>query len=387
MKFAHVGLGIALVLSLMAHSKYKAWVRKYENGIRLGINEHLLPSIPSSETVRTMHANMSIKKQELDQNGVILMKGVLRDWVPFLRDLAEDQKQHPHINSFTFPWWRFSFAQFNLWRVNAAFRAFLKLGPLAKLASEVTGANAEDWYVMGDTLGETVCKGDPYPGWHVDSSGAGPFSEPEKQLRFWFALDMPTTSKASFMNTFLLGSHRLTNVTLAQHRLDSTLIEEITVDGTQVDAFLDYEVGDLLMWKVQTWHQSPTFDMVVCSDDGEVTRRVITLTMTPSGSKVDGGETYGISRWWGALPKKDGFVEDSEFLRISTHGASEVGLSGIVEEPTWLKGERFDNPGDVPPFKVLTHVSGKHVPLLLYSEFLLPYYLSTKKAFLDLMQI
>lgn len=84
-----------------------------------------------------------------EQDGVICLRGLFRDWVEPLRDAAERalQRPGPHAEDYVKPGGsgRF-FGDLDLWKRHEGFRDFVFQSPAAAVAGEVMGASAVNFF-------------------------------------------------------------------------------------------------------------------------------------------------------------------------------------------------------------------------------------------------
>eukprot|EP00439_Symbiodinium_sp_Y106_P037243 s6822_g4.t1 len=75
--------------------------------------------------------------QQFEEDGVIMIKGAMKDWVPFLRGITEDQIEKPHLWSLVGRMsGMYDYIQRNMWMTNNGFRDFLYYSPLGHIVSQ-----------------------------------------------------------------------------------------------------------------------------------------------------------------------------------------------------------------------------------------------------------
>ncbi|CAE7579847.1 kif1 [Symbiodinium natans] len=89
------------------------------------------PDVPLPEGVVAgqvpQHLDVSPAQiQQFEEDGVIMIKGAMKDWVPFLRSVTEDQIEKPHLWSLVGRMsGMYDYIQRNMWMTNNGFRDFL----------------------------------------------------------------------------------------------------------------------------------------------------------------------------------------------------------------------------------------------------------------------
>lgn len=182
---------------------------------------------------------------QFEQDGVIMVKGAMKSWVPFLRACTEYQIEHPHVWSLVGRMsGLYDYIQRNVWMTNDGFRDFLYYSPLGHCLSQV--GRTPEVRMSTDMLLVNPNKGF---GWHQDNQN-GPIDFPDA-MRWWVALDRCGENDYGAPE-YLLGSHKN----------DSVAVDAVFVDLKEGDLstfarstkYLP-EPGDLIIWNSRTIHR------------------------------------------------------------------------------------------------------------------------------------
>eukprot|EP00437_Effrenium_voratum_P004123 CAMPEP_0181423024 /NCGR_PEP_ID=MMETSP1110-20121109/13916_1 /TAXON_ID=174948 /ORGANISM="Symbiodinium sp., Strain CCMP421" /LENGTH=648 /DNA_ID=CAMNT_0023546139 /DNA_START=71 /DNA_END=2017 /DNA_ORIENTATION=+ len=222
--------------------------------------------------------------QQFEEDGVIMIKGAMKEWVEYLRGVTEDQIEKPHLWSLVGRMsGMYDYIQRNMWMTNNGFRDFLYYSPLGHVVSQL--AKTEEVRCSTDMLLVNPNRGF---GWHQDNQN-GPIDFPDA-VRWWVAMD--ACGQDGFgAPEYLLGSHRNGSVSS-----DAVFVNLEDGDLTTFPRSTRYtpEPGDLIIWNARTIHR------IVAPPgqkwEGGIQRRAIGGTMAKAGAKyINKGGASGIS--------------------------------------------------------------------------------------------
>ena len=102
--------------------------------------------------------------EEFRKNGVVLLRGVLNDWVPYLREVTEHQMAHPQVSAFltglrTF--FSMDYVQAGLFLTNNRYLDFWMSSPVAELVADLK--QAQEVRLIVDQLNVNPHCPMPYP--------------------------------------------------------------------------------------------------------------------------------------------------------------------------------------------------------------------------------
>lgn len=183
--------------------------------------------------------------QQFEEDGVIMIKGGMKDWVPFLRGITEDQIEKPHLWSLVGRMsGMYDYIQRNMWMTNNGFRDFLYYSPLGHIVSQL--ARTEEVRCSTDMLLVNPNRGF---GWHQDNQN-GPI-EFDDAIRWWVAMDACGQDGIGAPE-YLLGSHRNKSVSS-----DAVFVKLEDGDLSTYPRSTRYtpEPGDLIIWNARTIHR------------------------------------------------------------------------------------------------------------------------------------
>lgn len=183
--------------------------------------------------------------RQFEEDGVIMIKGAMKEWVEFLQLVTEFQIEKPHVWSLVGRMsGLYDYIQRNTWMTNNGFRDFLYYSPLGHVACQL--GQTEEVRCSTDMLLVNPNKGF---GWHQDNQN-GPIGHQEA-IRWWVAMDR--CGEADFgAPEYLLGSHDNSSV-----GSDSVFVN--VQDGdlpnfSRKSKFVP-EPGDLIIWHARTIHR------------------------------------------------------------------------------------------------------------------------------------
>jgi len=183
--------------------------------------------------------------QQFEEDGVLMIRGGMKDWVDFLSKTTEHQIANPHIWSLVGRMsGLYDYIQRNMWMTNDGFRDFLYYSPLGHIISQV--ARTPEVRVSTDMLLVNPNKGF---GWHQDNQN-GPIDFPDA-VRWWVAMDKCGENDFGAPE-YLLGSHRNSSVSG-----EAVFVDLSTGDLPNYQKTLKFvaEPGDLLIWDSRTIHR------------------------------------------------------------------------------------------------------------------------------------
>eukprot|EP00930_Biecheleria_cincta_P035540 TRINITY_DN24440_c0_g3_i1.p1 TRINITY_DN24440_c0_g3~~TRINITY_DN24440_c0_g3_i1.p1 ORF type:complete len:675 (+),score=154.92 TRINITY_DN24440_c0_g3_i1:101-2125(+) len=240
-----------------------------------------------------------------EEDGVIMIKGAMKDWVPFLQAVTDDQIDNPHIWSLVGRMsGMYDYIQRNMWMTNNGFRDFLYYSPLGHIVSQL--ARTEEVRCSTDMLLVNPNRGF---GWHQDNQN-GPIDFPDA-IRWWVAMDRCGQNDFGAPE-YLLGSHR--NTSVSSDAVFVNLEDGDLGSFPRKTKFIP-EPGDLIIWNARTIHR-----IVAPPDqkwDEGTQRRAIGGTMARAGAIYrNKGGASGISDLAGHTQKNGEALGGPYFPRI-----------------------------------------------------------------------
>jgi hypothetical protein len=265
-------------------------------------------ALPAGVEVGQLPQALHVSEQQVvqfEEDGVIMVKGALKEWVPYLQAITEYQIENPHVWSLV---GRISglydYIQRNMWMTNDGFRDFLYYSPLGHVLSQL--GRTKEVRCTTDMLLVNPNKGF---GWHQDNQN-GPIDFPYA-LRWWVAMDRCGQNDFGAPE-YLLGSHRNESV---DDKAVFVSLEDGDLPGfTRKTKFIP-EPGDLIIWDARTIHRivSPPDQ---CWQEG-TQRRALGGTVAKDGAiYLNKGGASGISDLAGHDQKNGEKLGSPYFPRI-----------------------------------------------------------------------
>ncbi|CAJ1357786.1 unnamed protein product [Effrenium voratum] len=250
---ALAGLGLALqgrpsVLRGEGSGKRSSLAKKAVDlsKLQFGVQD---PEVPLPAGVQRGHAPARYKVEahladELEEKGVVLVPGALKDWVEFLRQVTDHQVEHPHLWSLVGRGGdSYDYIQRNVWMTNNGYRDFMYYSPLCHVLAQL--ARTSELRPSTDVL---IVNPNDGINWHQDNQN-GPI-DADYAIRWWTAMDACGEGKIG-VPEYLIGSHR-----------NQTVKDEVAVDisGGDLPRFTDcteyvVQPGDLIVWNTRTVHR------------------------------------------------------------------------------------------------------------------------------------
>lgn len=210
--------------------------------------QHPHVSLPAGVTTASPPQQLVLSQAQVvqfEEDGVIMIKGAMKDWVSYLSDVTDHQIANPHVWSLVGRMsGLYDYIQRNMWMTNDGFRDFLYYSPLGHVLSQL--GRTPEVRVSTDMLLVNPNKGF---GWHQDNQN-GPIDFPDA-IRWWVAMDRCGQDDYGAPE-YLLGSHR--NGTVSK---DAVFVDRGDGDlaGFQKTAKFVAEPGDLIVWDARTIHR------------------------------------------------------------------------------------------------------------------------------------
>jgi ectoine hydroxylase-related dioxygenase (phytanoyl-CoA dioxygenase family) len=230
---------------------------------------------------------LAINQQQVqifEEDGVIMIRGAMKEWVEFLQGTTDNQIERPHVWSLVGRMsGMYDYIQRNMWMTNDGFRDFLYYSPLGHIISQL--GRTEEVRCTTDMLLVNPNKGF---GWHQDNQN-GPIDFPDA-IRWWVAMDR--CGEGDFgAPEYLLGSHK--NGTVSDSAVFVNRKDGDLPSFLRSTKFVP-EPGDLIVWNARTIHR------IVAPPNQQWTegtqRRAIGGTMARAGATyLNKGGASGIS--------------------------------------------------------------------------------------------
>lgn len=306
---AGVGMAIDGIRRLSAQEDDSSIASKALNFTKLsfGVQEPEV-SLPVGVVAGQAPAKCDITEQQVltfEDDGVIMIKGGMKDWVGFLQSITDDQIEKPHVWSLVGRMsGMYDYIQRNMWMTNDGFRNFLYYSPLGHIVAQL--ARTEEVRCSTDMLLVNPNRGF---GWHQDNQN-GPIDFPDA-IRWWVAMDRCGQDDFGAPE-YLLGSHR--NQSVSSDAVFVNLEDGDLGSFPRKTRFIP-EPGDLIIWNARTIHR------IVAPPDQKweegTQRRAIGGTMAKAGAIYrNKGGASGISDLAGHSQKNGEPLGGPYFPRI-----------------------------------------------------------------------
>eukprot|EP00913_Durusdinium_trenchii_P034306 g32098.t1 len=181
-------------------------------------------TLPAGVTAGQAAQQLKVTEEQIEQfqeDGVIMIKGAMKEWVEYLQKVTEDQIEKPHLWSLVGRMsGMYDYIQRNMWMTNNGFRDFLYYSPLGHVVSQ-----------LGKTE-EVRCSTDML------------LVNPNHAIRWWVAMD-PCGQDGIGAPEYLLGSHRNQSVSS----------DAVFVSLEEGKTRYTPEPGDLIIWDARTIHR------------------------------------------------------------------------------------------------------------------------------------
>lgn len=215
--------------------------------LKLGVQDPCVP-LPSGVTAGQVPQRLEVSEAQIKQfeeDGVIMIKGGMKNWVDFLQAITDHQIENPHAWSVVGRMsGMYDYIQRNMWMTNDGFRDFLYYSPLGHVLAQL--GRSEEIRVSTDMLLVNPNKGF---GWHQDNQN-GPIDFPDA-LRWWVAMDR--CGEQDFgAPEYILGSHR--NKSVSDEAVFVNLEDGDLSNFDRRSKFIP-EPGDLIIWDARTIHR------------------------------------------------------------------------------------------------------------------------------------
>lgn len=237
---------------------------------RFGVQDPGVP-LPKGVAPGSLPGRVELTEEQVaqfEEDGVLLVRGALREWVDFLRAVADHQVEYPNSLAITASLrGPYEYNQINTWMTNDGIRDFMYYSALGHVLAQLS--RTEEVRLSTDNL---LINPHKTFGWHQDNQ-TGPI-DVDDALRFWGALD--TCGPGTGAPEYLLGSHR----TSVGGR--DTCFVEPDPQGQRTAAY-PIEPGDLLVWHCRTIHQLIIPEASIWTEDSK--RRVISGTSVRKGAR------------------------------------------------------------------------------------------------------
>jgi len=215
--------------------------------VQFGIQDPQVP-LPPGVVSGQLGQRLDITEEQIlqfEQDGVLMIKGGMKDWVEFLRGITDFQIEHPHVWSLVGrASGMYDYIQRNMWMTNNGFRDFLYYSPLGHIVAQL--GRTEEVRCSTDMLLVNPNRGF---GWHQDNQN-GPIGHPDA-IRWWCAMDRCGEDDFGAPE-YLMGSHRNGSVS------DEAVF--VKLEDGDLSSFPDKtkfvpEPGDLIIWNSRTIHR------------------------------------------------------------------------------------------------------------------------------------
>lgn len=215
--------------------------------LKLGVQDPCV-SLPSGVVAGQLPQSLKVTEAQIKQfeeDGVIMIKGGMKDWVAFLQAITDHQIENPHVWSLVGRMsGMYDYIQRNMWMTNNGFRDFLYYSPLGHVLAQL--GRSEEIRVSTDMLLVNPNKGF---GWHQDNQN-GPIDFPDA-LRWWVAMDK--CGEQDFgAPEYILGSHK--NKSVSDEAVFVNLEDGDLSNFDRRSKFIP-EPGDLIIWDSRTIHR------------------------------------------------------------------------------------------------------------------------------------
>ncbi|CAK9001653.1 unnamed protein product [Durusdinium trenchii] len=244
-------------------------------------------TLPAGVTAGQAAQQLKVTEEQIEQfqeDGVIMIKGAMKEWVEYLQKVTEDQIEKPHLWSLVGRMsGMYDYIQRNMWMTNNGFRDFLYYSPLGHVVSQL--GKTEEVRCSTDMLLVNPNRGF---GWHQDNQN-GPIDFKDA-IRWWVAMD-PCGQDGIGAPEYLLGSHRNQSVSS-----DAVFVSLEDGDLNTFPRKTRYtpEPGDLIIWDARTIHRIVAPPGQKWEDGTQ--RRAIGGTMAKAGATyINKGGASGIS--------------------------------------------------------------------------------------------
>lgn len=182
---------------------------------------------------------------QFEEDGCIMIKGAMTEWVSYLSAVTDYQIEHPHVWSLVGRMsGLYDYIQRNTWMTNNGFRDFMYYSPLGSVLSQL--GRSPEIRVSTDMLLVNPNKGF---GWHQDNQN-GPI-EFSSAIRWWVAMDRCGEGDYGAPE-YLLGSHKNTSVGNDAVFVD---LAKDKLEGYDRKTKFVAEPGDLIVWDSRTIHR------------------------------------------------------------------------------------------------------------------------------------
>jgi hypothetical protein len=183
--------------------------------------------------------------KQFEEDGVIMIKGGMNDWVEFLQKVTEHQIDNPHAWSLVGRMsGLYDYIQRNTWMTNDGYRDFLYYSALGHCLAQL--GRTEEIRVSTDML---LCNPNKGFGWHQDNQN-GPIDFPDA-MRWWVAMDRCGMQDYGAPE-YLLGSHKNTSVS---DKAVFVSLQDGDLSSFERRSKFVPEPGDLIIWDARTIHR------------------------------------------------------------------------------------------------------------------------------------
>lgn len=275
--------------------------------VKFGVQDAGVP-LPAGVTPGQLPQRLEVTEEQViqfEEDGVIMIRGAMKDWVPYLQGITEHQIENPHVWSLVGRMsGLYDYIQRNMWMTNDGFRDFLYYSPLGHLISQL--GRTKEVRCTTDMLLVNPNKGF---GWHQDNQN-GPIDFPDA-MRWWVAMDKCGENDFGAPE-YLCGSHR--NKTVSDTAVFVNLEDGDLSEFPRRAKFVA-EPGDLIIWDARTIHR-------IISPPGQrweegTQRRALGGTVAKDGAVyLNKGGASGISDLAGHSQKNGEKLSSPYFPRI-----------------------------------------------------------------------
>jgi hypothetical protein len=213
-----------------------------------GVQDPQVP-LPAGVEVGSLAQKLELTEAQVakfEEDGVIIIRGAMKEWAKFLGEVTEYQVSNPNVWSLVGRMsGLYDYIQRNTWMTNNGMRDFLYYSPLGHILSQL--GRTPEIRITTDLLMVNPNKGF---GWHQDNQN-GPISH-DDCLRWWVAMD-PCGENGIGAPEYLRGSHRNSSVST-----DAVFVN--VEDGdlpkyvNDIESFV-CEPGDLIVWHGRSVHR------------------------------------------------------------------------------------------------------------------------------------
>eukprot|EP00929_Paragymnodinium_shiwhaense_P048420 TRINITY_DN24484_c0_g1_i1.p1 TRINITY_DN24484_c0_g1~~TRINITY_DN24484_c0_g1_i1.p1 ORF type:complete len:687 (+),score=167.90 TRINITY_DN24484_c0_g1_i1:58-2118(+) len=242
---------------------------------------------------------------QFQQDGVIVLKGAMKEWKDYLINVTEHQISNPHVWSLVGRMsGLYDYIQRNTWMTNNGIRDFLYYSPLSHILAQL--AKTEEIRITTDLLLVNPNKGFA---WHQDNQN-GPIVH-DDCIRFWVAMDK-CGEDGYGAPEYLLGSHKNTTVDDKAVFVDISEgdLPQFKEQGQHV-----VEPGDVIIWASRTIHRivaPPTQNWA----EGTVRRAFAGTCAIGNATYIDQGGAQAISNLAGHTQQQGQKLDSAYFPRL-----------------------------------------------------------------------